>query len=293
MTDREENMLRLVRQALAEDVGRGDVTSLACLEPRPSSAQIIAKSAGILSGIRPASLAFTVLDSSTEVLEVACDGDRFKRGQVIADIRGENRSVLSAERVALNFLGHLSGVATLTNRFVQEIIRTDCRILDTRKTTPGLRSLEKEAVFHGGGGNHRMGLYDMVLIKDNHIAAAGSIGAAVERMRRYLGSADFAARFAEVPHPIKVEVEVTSEAEVRAAIEAGADRLLLDNQSVESLARLVALARSLNSEVQLEASGNVNLDNVVAVADTGVDFISIGALTHSARASDFSLRIVT
>jgi nicotinate-nucleotide pyrophosphorylase (carboxylating) len=198
---------------------------------------------------------------------------------------------MTSERAALNFLGHLSGIATLTGRFVEKMEGTNCRLLDTRKTTAGQRLLEKRAVVHGGGTNHRIGLYDMVLIKDNHIAAAGSITEAVRLTREYLGSVDCRQQFGAVAQ-IEVEVEVTCEAELVEAIESGVDRLLLDNQTVESLSHLVAKARALNPQIKLEASGNVTLDNVAAIAATGVDFISSGAITHSAPDADFSLRVM-
>jgi len=284
-------ILELVRAALAEDIGKGDLTSLGCLEPNPMKAEIVAKSDGILSGVRPARLTFEIVDSANRVTFEQNDGSPFRKGDVIARIDGFNQTVLSSERVALNFLGHLSGVASLTAAFVEKVKGTGARILDTRKTTPGWRCLEKKAVVHGGGVNHRYGLYDMILIKDNHIASAGSIKKAVAMAREFLGTADFRLQFETEAEEIQIEVEVTSESELTEAIEAGVNRLLLDNQTVDSLAGLAALARKLNSSVELEASGNVNLDNVAAIAGTGVDFISIGALTHSAPGSDFSLNV--
>lgn len=282
-----------VKLAVDEDIGPGDLTSMACLEPAPMTARIIAKSHGILSGTVPARLAFEIVDSANTVTFRRSDGERFEPGAVIAEIDGFNQTVLAAERVALNFLAHLSGVATLTARFVARLeeagLHERCRILDTRKTLPGWRLLEKHAVAHGGGANHRMGLYDMILIKENHIASAGSITAAVERARRFLDTPDFRLQFERTAEEVDLEVEVTNEAEVTEAIRAGVTRLLLDNQSPESLRALVETARRLNPEVRLEASGNVRLDNVVDIAATGVDDISIGALTHSAPASDFSL----
>jgi nicotinate-nucleotide pyrophosphorylase (carboxylating) len=191
----------------------------------------------------------------------------------------------------LNFLAHLSGIATYTAQFVEKVRGTNCRILDTRKTTPGWRLLEKMAVLHGGGHNHRFGLYDLILIKDNHIASAGSVKEAVRRTREYLNTPDFRLQFEMKAEDVEMEVEVTNELQVREAIEAGVKRLLLDNQSIESLQRLVTLARKLNPDVRLEASGNVTLENVAKIAATGVDYISIGALTHSAPACDFSLRV--
>lgn len=284
-------MLELVKAALAEDIGRGDLTSLGCLEPDPMKAEIVAKSNGVLSGVRPALLAFEIVDSANKVEFVKKAGERFVKGDVIARIDGFNQTVLSSERVALNFLGHLSGIATLAAAFVERVKGTRARILDTRKTTPGWRCLEKMAVVHGGGANHRFGLYDMMLIKDNHIASAGSITNAVTRAREFLGTGDFRLQFETDADQIQIEVEVTTEKELTEAIEAGVNRLLLDNQTVESLAKMVELARKLNSSVELEASGNVTLDTVAAIAGTGVDFISVGALTHSAPTSDFSLKV--
>ena len=286
-----DSTLSLVKTALAEDIGRGDLTSLACVEPGPAKARLVAKSPGVLSGLMPALLVFHIVDSANRVFPHRKDGESFDIGDTILDITGFNLTILSSERVAINFLAHLSGIATLTHKFVEKIKPTTCRILDTRKTTPGWRQLEKLAVVHGGGYNHRMGLYDMVLVKDNHIAAVGSVKAAVQATRRYLDSPEFRVQFMADAAQIKIEVEVTNEQQLRDAIGAGVDRLLLDNQSVDSLGRLVTLARSMNPQVELEASGNVSLDTVAAIAATGVDFISVGAITHSAPVSDFSLQI--
>jgi nicotinate-nucleotide pyrophosphorylase (carboxylating) len=286
-----ESTLSLVKAALAEDVGRGDLTSLACIEPGPAKARLVAKSSGILSGLVPALLVYHVVDSANRVFTHRRDGESFEVGDTILDITGFNLTILSSERVSLNFLAHLSGIATFTRKFVERVEGTNCRILDTRKTTPGWRLLEKQAVEHGGGCNHRMGLYDMVLIKDNHIAAAGSVSSAVQATRRYLASSEFRLQFQEDASHIKIEAEVTNEQQLREAIASGVDRLMLDNQTVESLSRLVALARSLNPQVELEASGNVSLETVAAIAATGVDLISVGAITHSAPVSDFSLQI--
>jgi nicotinate-nucleotide pyrophosphorylase (carboxylating) len=281
---------KLVKAALDEDVGRGDLTSLACLEPEKIEAVIVAKSDGVVSGLIPAVMTFRTVDSAIELRLSKEEGDCFSPGDTIAELVGYNQSILVAERTALNFLAHLSGIASLTHRFVKKI-SNDTRIIDTRKTTPGWRLLEKAAVVHGGGENHRIGLYDMVLIKDNHIAASGSVRAAVERTKSFLHSYDFRLQFQVRPEEIEIEVEVTNQVELTDAISAGANRLLLDNQSVESLCKLVARARELNPNVKLEASGNITLDNVAEIAATGVDFISSGALTHSAPASDFSLRV--
>ena len=289
----EKSVISLVKAALKEDIGSGDLTSLACLEPNPIKAIIVAKSEGVLSGLKPALLVFKMVDSAIVIRSLLKDGDRFGAGDTVIEIEGFNQTILAAERTALNFLAHLSGMATLTAKFVDKVKNTRCRILDTRKTTPGWRLLEKKAVVQGGGGNHRFGLYDMILIKDNHLAASGSVKEAVKKAHAYLHSDDLGSQFGlKAGDDVEIEVEVTSDQQLTEAIEAGASRLLLDNQSPDSLQQLVTSARRLNPEVKLEASGNVSLDNVAAIAATGVDFISIGALTHSAPASDFSLRVI-
>ncbi len=287
-----KSIINLVKAALEEDVGEGDLTSLACLEPKLIKARIVAKSEGVLSGLKPTLLVFEMVDSANVVRPLLKDGDRFKSGDGIIEIDGFDQTIFTAERTALNFLAHLSGVATLTAKFVDRVGGTSCRILDTRKTTPAWRLPEKIAVVHGGGYNHRFGLYDMILIKDNHIAAAGSVKEAVRKTREYLTTPDFRPQFELKDENIEIEVEVTSEQQLTEAIEVGVNRLLLDNQSIEALQRLVNRARQISPDVKLEASGNVSLENVAAIAATGVDYISIGALTHSAPASDFSLRVI-
>lgn len=287
-----KSIINLVKAALEEDVGEGDLTSLACLEPKLIKARIVAKSEGVLSGLKPTLLVFEMVDSANVVRPLLKDGDRFKSGDGIIEIDGFDQTIFTAERTALNFLAHLSGVATLTAKFVDRVGGTSCRILDTRKTTPAWRLPEKIAVVHGGGYNHRFGLYDMILIKDNHIAAAGSVKEAVRKTREYLTTPDFRLQFELKDENIEIEVEVTSEQQLTEAIEVGVNRLLLDNQSIEALQRLVNRARQISPDVKLEASGNVSLENVAAIAATGVDYISIGALTHSAPASDFSLWVI-
>jgi nicotinate-nucleotide pyrophosphorylase (carboxylating) len=235
---------------------------------------------------------FHLVDSANRVKLHRHEGDSFEPRDVIFEVEGFNQTILSSERVAINFLAHLSGIASLTNQFVKKISGTRCRILDTRKTTPGWRYLEKLAVRHGGGCNHRMGLYDMVLIKDNHIAAAGSITNAVNLMREYLLSREFRVQFQQEADKIQIEVEVQTETQLREAIATGVNRLLLDNQSIDSLSRLVQVARSVKPDLELEASGNVSLETVAGIAATGVDYISVGAITHSAPVSDFSLQVV-
>lgn len=282
----------LIKSALNEDVGPGDLTSLACLDPNNLKANIIAKSSGILSGIKPVLMTFDIVDSANIIRPFKNDGDKFESGDIIFDIEGFNQTVLTSERTALNFLGRLSGIATLTSQFVEKIKDTNCQLLDTRKTTPGWRLLEKEAVVHGGGKNHRFGLYDMILIKDNHIASTGSIKKAVEFAREYLNTPDFRLQFESTADDIQIEVEISTAEQLREAIDIGVKRLLLDNQSVEQLKELVSLAKKIDPDIELEASGNVNLGNVAEIASTGVDFISIGAITHSAVSSDFSLNLI-
>jgi nicotinate-nucleotide pyrophosphorylase (carboxylating) len=256
---------------LAEDVGDGDLTSLAVIgEDATCTAGLLVKEPGVVSGLRVAADVFDRLGATLEPL--AADGDAVDPGTV-ARVEGPARGVLTGERLALNVLGRLSGIATLTRRYVDAVAGTGAVILDTRKTTPGLRSLEKHAVACGGGQNHRLGLYDGILIKDNHLRVAGSLAEAVARARE-TGAA--------------VEVECDTLAQVREALAAGADSILLDNMSVSELREAVELARG---QARLEASGGVTLETVRAIAETGVDFISVGALTHSARALDVSLEV--
>lgn len=291
---KQQDLITLVKAALAEDIGRGDMTSLSCLEPFSVKAEIIAKSEGILSGLRPALLVFLIVDSANIIMPLKKNGDSFKPGDIIAVIDGFNQTIFTSERVALNFMGHLSGVATLTNKFVKKVTEagySGCKIIDTRKTLPGLRALQKQAVVAGGGANHRQGLYDMILIKDNHIAATGSISKAIELLNEYIETPEFRLQFALHKDEIEIEVEISNEKQLKEAIACDVKRLLLDNQSVEDLHKLVATARSLSDNVKLEASGNVSLENVADIAATGVDYISVGALTHSAPTSDFSLKV--
>lgn len=293
MSDIDDIVFQQIELALMEDTGPGDITTLACIDPAVINAEIVAKSDGILAGLPVAEAAFGRLDDKIKFDACRQDGDRFGNGERIVSITADSRAILTSERTALNFLGHLSGIATLTSKFVGKVAGTKAKILDTRKTTPGLRYLEKYAVNCGGGTNHRFGLFDMALIKDNHIAASGSIARAVERMRAFLQSDKFKTQFAADPNDVMIEVEVVSEEQLRESIGCGIKRLLLDNQSIGQLTGLVKVARSIAPDVMLEASGNVNLDTVRQIAETGVDFISIGALTHSAPSSDFSLRVIS
>lgn len=289
MTVIDEIIEHQVELALMEDIGPGDITTLGCLPDGVGKGEIVAKSDGFLAGLPLVETVFTKLDPKMRIDCLIYDSQPFRRGDKIAIIEGNRRALLTGERTALNFLGHLSGIATLTSRFVDKTRESGAKILDTRKTTPGLRHLEKYAVTCGGGENHRYGLYDMALVKDNHIAAAGTITAAVENLRNFLKSKEFQEQFVTERDDIEIEVEVTSEAELKEALDCGVNRLLLDNQTPDELKRLVDIARALRSSVLLEASGNVTLDNVAALAASGVDFISIGTLTHSAPSSDFSM----
>jgi len=278
---------------LMEDIGPGDLTTLACIDSVGIQAEIVAKSEGIIAGLPVVEAAVKKLDSTARFKAFKQDGDAFRKGDTIVEIHADSRAILTTERTALNFLGHLSGIATLTSLFVEKARSTKAEILDTRKTIPGLRYLEKYAVTCGGGRNHRFGLYDMALIKDNHITACGSVREAVEKMKKYIFGDDFKNRFAIDPNMVMIEVEISDKEQLTEAIDCGIKRLLLDNQSIEQLSTMVKTARGLADDILLEASGNVNLDNVEQIAQTGVNFISIGALTHSAPASDFSLRVIS
>jgi len=265
---------------LAEDLGRGDITTQACVARNARArGRFLAKEPMVVAGLEAAEAVFSTLDSQQQIEAFASDGEEVEAGKVIARASGFADVLLGGERVALNLLQRLSGIATLTRKYVRAIEGTGAQIVDTRKTTPGLRMLEKYAVISGGARNHRLGLDDGVLIKDNHIALAGGVGAAVERAREATG------------HLHKIEVEVSTEKDLREAISSGADILLLDNLTPEETARMVLIARELASQVTLESSGGITLENVRAYADAGVDLISIGALTHSARAMDISFKI--
>jgi nicotinate-nucleotide pyrophosphorylase (carboxylating) len=272
----------LLRLALAEDVGPGDVTTQWTVAPDArGSAVIVAKQNVVIAGLGPCIRTFHAVDSELEVTPSTTDGAALAKGATLLRVAGRLGSILTAERVVLNFLGHLSGIATLTRRFVDAVQGTGARILDTRKTGPGWRVLEKSAVRAGGGFNHRMGLHDYVLVKDNHIAAAGGITAAVAGVRAHN----------ERKLPIEVEVKSLEELEEALAL-GGLDRILLDNMTAETMRAAVRRTHEIGTErPELEASGNVTLDNVRAVAETGVDWISVGALTHSAPAADLSLRV--
>ncbi|MGB9713156.1 MAG: carboxylating nicotinate-nucleotide diphosphorylase [Dissulfurimicrobium sp.] len=271
----------IVAQALREDIGHGDITTSLCV-PRDvkGRAVVVAKEDCVVAGIFVAEEAFLQCDPDCSFPMALNEGARANSGDVVMEIQGSLQAILQAERTALNFLQRLCGIATLTRHFVEKIGDLPCRLVDTRKTTPCLRVLEKYAVRAGGGFNHRYGLSDGILIKDNHIAACGSIKEALSKVR------------ASCPHTLKIEIEVSTLDELKEAIDAGADAVLLDNMDVKTLTEAVAMARGLKPGLLLEASGGVCLENVRDVAGTGVDIVSAGALTHSARAVDLSLRVI-
>lgn len=265
-----------VRRALAEDVGGGDLTAALIPAGEISAARVISREPAVLCGTAWFDAVFHSLDPSTEIIWNARDGDRIHPNQVLCTLRGSSRTLLTGERTALNFLQTLSGTATAARCYVDAVQGSKTRILDTRKTLPGLRAAQKYAVRCGGGHNHRMGLYDGILIKENHIMAAGSIMRAVAAARAQA-------------QRVMVEVEVETLDELREALEAGADRLLLDNFGLDQLREAVAIAAG---RAELEASGGITLENVRAVAETGVDFISIGSITKHLRAVDLSMRFL-
>jgi nicotinate-nucleotide pyrophosphorylase (carboxylating) len=268
---------RLIRTALEEDIGAGDVTTTAVLTgTETGAARAVAKTDLVLAGIDVFRRTFLFLDPEIRFTAHFEDGRTIKRGEILAELTGGLAGILTAERTALNFLQRLSGIATTTRRYVEAVTGTRARILDTRKTAPGLRILDKYAVRIGGGGNHRFALYDGVLIKDNHITAAGGIMPAIDRARQH------------IPHTLKIEVEARNIAEVREALAAGADAVMLDNMTPGAMGEAVLL---IGGRVPVEASGNVTLANVRQIAETGVDFISVGALTHSVTAADISLLV--
>jgi len=268
----------IIDAALREDMPEGDITSEGIIPADARSEAIfLAKEDGILAGLAIARRVFEKIDSAVEVTEKIQDGAAFRKSDILACVEGPTIALLKGERTALNFLQRLSGIATVTRRFVDAVAGTKARILDTRKTTPGLRLLEKYAVKAGGGTNHRLSLSDMVLIKDNHLRYVGSVAEAVRRAR------------AAVRPGIRIEVEASDLSQVRNALAAGADMIMLDNMTLELMSEAVTLVAG---RVPLEASGNMSLDRVRAVAETGVDFISVGALTHSARAIDISLEFL-
>lgn len=271
----QEKVLKIIDIALKEDVGEGDITTETLFpDDIECRAEIKSKEQGILCGTEVARLVFEKLDDSFDWEEKKSDGDMLSSGDIVAVIRGNQRHVLTAERLALNLLQRMSGISTLTSRYVKAVEGLDVKIVDTRKTVPGLRVLEKYAVTTGGGFNHRFGLFDGVMIKDNHIKLAGGISKAVSAIRHKTGN------------KFKIEVETKTISEVEQAIESKADIIMLDNMDTDSMKRAVKL---IHGAALIEASGGITLQNVREVAETGVDFISVGALTHSVKALDLSI----
>lgn len=268
---------QIIDLALLEDLGSGDVATEALVAREAQAhARLVAKGDGVVSGQWVAERVFAHLDGGVRYRAICPDGGRVKRGDLIAEINGPYVSLLEGERTALNFLQHLSGIATVTSKYVAAIGDLPTRLLDTRKTAPGQRVLEKRAVVDGGGANHRMGLYDLAMIKDNHIAVAGGIRQAVEGVRRH------------IPVYMKVEVETSTLEEVDEALACGVEIIMLDNMDVETMR---AAVRRIGGRALVEASGNVTLERVRAIAETGVDFISSGAITHSAPILDISMKM--
>ena len=276
MLDENAQIQRAIHIALEEDIGSGDVTSNATLpDDLVYNGRFLIKAPGIIAGLNIAELVFKEVDDRIIFTPLVGDGTAVFPGDIIATISGPARSLLTAERTALNFMQRMSGIATLTRQFMDAVAGTKAVILDTRKTVPGLRALDKMAVRQGGGKNHRIGLYDMVMIKDNHIAAAGGITTAVARVRA-------------VNQDLPIEVEVKNLTELREVLPLHVDRIMLDNMSLAEMREAVGI---VNGRCQLEASGNVTLQTVAAIAATGVDYISSGALTHSVTALDISLNL--
>jgi nicotinate-nucleotide pyrophosphorylase (carboxylating) len=294
----------LVRRALAEDVGSGDVTTTAIVpQGTPAKASIMARQTLVCAALPIAENVFRALDPKMRISCLHNDGSFVEPGAELIELAGEAQAILTGERTALNFLAHLCGIATLTRRFVEQLAGTHARIRDTRKTTPGLRALEKYAVKCGGGSNHRFGLFDAILIKENHIAIAGGVKAALDKAHAYASLKMPAPRTASAydaagldpevvgPGALSVQIEVRDERELREALEAGAEAVLLDNMTPEEAKRCVQLARSLRRDCMIEISGGITLDNARTYAETGADFLSSGALTHSASAANLSLLV--
>lgn len=270
-------LLKIVKSALEEDIGKGDITTKFSVSPDINALGIIvAKEKGILAGTQVTKEVFWVVDKNTKSTFQKADGDKFISGEIVADIRGKAPSLLSAERVALNFLQRMSGIATLTARYVKKIKGTKAKILDTRKTTPNLRLLEKYAVSAGGGFNHRMGLYDQILIKDNHINLGNGIRNVLNKIKDVNSGRLF------------VEIEVKNIRQLRQALRFNVDRIMLDNMSIEEIGDAVKI---VNGRCELEVSGNISLQNIREIAEAGVDYISVGSLTHSYNSIDLCMRI--
>ena len=271
------DVISCIRRALGEDIGAGDVTTENIVTSETTAtAHIVAKQDGVLAGLDVVGMVFLLLDKNMGFKLNALEGAHVVRNQILCEVSGPTSQLLTGERTALNFLGRMSGIATLTRQFVDAVSGTRAVILDTRKTAPGLRALDKLAVKRGGGQNHRMDLHELVLIKDNHIDYAGSLANALKRVRATANN-------------VEIEVEARTIADLEEALKLGVRRILLDNMTISELRKAVALNAG---HATLEASGNVSLENVRAIAETGVDFISVGALTHSPKAFDVSLKLI-
>ncbi|MCO4814017.1 MAG: carboxylating nicotinate-nucleotide diphosphorylase [Flavobacteriales bacterium] len=270
----------IIENALKEDIGDGDHSSLSCVpENAIGTAKLLVKDEGIIAGVELAEKIFKTFDPNLEVKVFIKDGDKVKFGDIGFEVTGSSRSILSTERLVLNFMQRMSGIATQTNQIVQLIKGTDVKLLDTRKTTPGIRYMEKWAVRIGGGYNHRFALYDMIMLKDNHVDYAGGVKLAIQRANDYLKKTN---------KNLKIEIEVRNEQELAEAIEIGkVDRIMLDNFSPE---RIVAALKTIPDSFEVEASGGITLDTIRSYAETGVDYISVGALTHSFESLDMSLK---
>ena len=270
----------IIQNALREDIGDGDQSTLSCVpENATGVAKLLVKGEGVMAGIELAKRIFEMYDPSLEVTTFINDGDQIKYGDIAFEVKGSSRSILSTERLVLNFMQRMSGIATQTSKIVQLIEGTDVKLLDTRKTTPGVRYMEKWAVRIGGGHNHRFALYDMIMLKDNHVDYAGGVKPAIERANAYLK---------ETGRDLKIEIEVRNETELAEAIEVGnVDRIMLDNFTPE---RIVAALKMIPDHFEVEASGGITIDTIRSFAETGVDFISVGALTHSFESLDMSLK---
>lgn len=270
----------IIRRALAEDIQSGDVTTRAVIPDSVlGKGKFLVKANGVIAGLNIAKNVFEVVDEKIDYRVIIPDGRKIKVGDIAAEVEGKASSILTAERTALNFLQRMSGIATLTNTFVEKIKHTKAKILDTRKTVPGLRLLDKEAVRLGGGKNHRIGLFDLFLIKDNHIEISGSITNAIEACRNFQQKKNL---------NLRIEVETKNLEEVKEALSCNVDIIMLDNFKTDLMKKAIEL---INGKCLVEASGNINIDNVKEVAETGVDFISVGALTHSVKALDISLEV--
>jgi nicotinate-nucleotide pyrophosphorylase (carboxylating) len=299
-----EEIEGIVRRALAEDIGSGDATTAATIPPHLNArAHILSRQTLVCAGLPLAEKVFRALDPEMEVVSLHTDGSFVKPGVPLVQMKGNATAILTGERTALNFLAHLCGIATVTRRFVELLASTKTRVRDTRKTTPGLRALEKYAVKMGGGTNHRFGLYDAILLKENHVVLAGGIKAALDKAHTYVAPKSPAPRTASAydaagldpevvgPGPLPVQVEVRDERELIEALGAGANTVLLDNMTPERAAECVKIARGLRQDCVIEISGGITLENARAYAEAGADFLSSGMLTHSAPAANLSLLV--